>query len=135
MVVLNLAKSISRLLLEKKQTGHQKGKKGQMCISSTQSDFCISSIIVNYLRIKTMVCVIIFDPVKDRPICMYLLTVVLSEVTGTCYLASHSQTLYYRENCYINGWHYRQRAVLHQSIHRYTQHTQLSAIIFLGNKF
>lgn len=103
MVVLNLAKSISRLLLEKKKNGHQKGKKGQMCISSKQSDFCISSIIVNYLRIKTMVCVIIFDPVKDRPICMYLLTVVMSEVTGTCYLESHSQTLYYSENCYING--------------------------------
>lgn len=50
-----------------------------------------------------MVRVIIFDPVKDRPICMYLLTVVMSEVTGTCYLESHSQTLYYRENCYING--------------------------------
>lgn len=50
MVVLNLAKSISRLLLEKKQTGHQKRKKGQMCISSKQSDFCISSIIVNYFK-------------------------------------------------------------------------------------
>lgn len=51
MVVLNLAKSISRLLLEKK-TGHQKRKKGQMCISSKQSDFCISSIIVNYFKNK-----------------------------------------------------------------------------------
>lgn len=52
MVVLNLAKSISRLLLEKKKTGHQKRKKGQMCISSKQSDFCISSIIVNYFKNK-----------------------------------------------------------------------------------
>lgn len=50
MVVLNLAKSISRLLLEK--TAHQKRKKGQMCISSKQSDFCISSIIVNYFKNK-----------------------------------------------------------------------------------
>lgn len=52
MVVLNLAKSISRLLLEKKKNGHQKRKKGQMCISSKQSDFCISSIIVNYFKNK-----------------------------------------------------------------------------------
>lgn len=37
---------------KKKQTGHQKRKKGQMCISSTQSDFCISSIIVNYFKNK-----------------------------------------------------------------------------------
>lgn len=43
MVVLNLAKSISRLLLEKKKNGHQKSK---------QSDFCISSIIVNYFKNK-----------------------------------------------------------------------------------
>lgn len=82
-----------------------------------------------------MVRVIIFDPVKDKNSCNHLLTVVMSEVTGACYLESHSQTLYYRENCNINGRHYRQRAVLHQSIHQYTQHTQLSAIIFLGNKF
>lgn len=81
-----------------------------------------------------MVRVIIFDPVKDKNSCNHLLTVVMSEVTGACYLESHSQTLYYRENCNINGRHYWQRAVLHQSIHQYTQHTQLSAIIFLGNK-
>lgn len=36
----------------KKKTGHQKRKKGQMCISSKQSDFCISSIIVNYFKNK-----------------------------------------------------------------------------------
>lgn len=36
----------------KKKTGHQKRKKGQMCISSKPSDFCISSIIVNYFKNK-----------------------------------------------------------------------------------
>lgn len=64
MMVFNLAKSISGLLLEKK-TGHSKGKKGQMCISRNQSNFCLfSSLLLFILRIKTMSCMI-FDPVIE----------------------------------------------------------------------
>lgn len=49
----------------KKKTGHSKGKKGQMCISRNQSNFCLfSSLLLFILRIKTMSCMI-FDPVIE----------------------------------------------------------------------
>lgn len=63
MMVFNLAKSISGLLLEKKKLVTQREKKVR-CASAGIKVIFVFSLLLFILRIKTMICVImIFDPV------------------------------------------------------------------------